>query len=491
MKYYSLKYYSLNYNILNYRVIIFTDFVHCKNAIFINMNNFVDRKKELTFLNDEYKRKGSSFVVLYGRRRNGKTTLIKKYLENKNGIYFLATEENDEVNKASLLRLVLNKYPSKYELKINTWEDIFKYIVDNDKKPVIVIDEFQYLGMVNQAFPSIFQKIWDNILKDTNAKVIICGSLVNMMYSQALNYSSPLYGRRTGQIRLSQVDYEWTKYFYKKANEKQLMEYYAVTGGVPRYIEIFKDSYNLYDAIEKNILDKNSLLYLEPEFILKKEVKEIGNYFSIIRAIAEGARKISEISIKLNMTQTSITFYLNTLQELDLVKREVPITERNNAKSKKGLYKINDNFICFWFKFVYPYKDFLEIGNTAYVRNVIEKKFVENHMSYVYEDICREKLFKKYTKKINKIGKWWDKNNEIDIVGVNDDEKYVVCAECKYKSKKVGVDVLNSLIDKSDKINEYKNYKKEYVIYSLSGFDSKLLKIAKQMKNVKLEIVGN
>lgn len=222
--------------------------------------------------------------------------------------------------------------------------------------------------------------------------------------------------------------------------------------------------------------------------MLKKEVKDIGNYFSIIRAIAEGARKISEIAGKLSIKQTSTTFYLNTLQELDLIKREVPITENNFAKLKKGLYKINDNFISFWFKFVYPYKDFLEIGNTAYVLDVIKTKFVQNHMSFVYEDICREKLFNEYVEKINRIGKWWNKNNEIDIVGVSEHEKFVVFAECKYKSSKVGMDVLNSLIDKSNKINEYKDYKKEYVIYSISGFDNKLTMLAKKMKNLKLRL---
>lgn len=447
----------------------------------------IDRKNELKFLNDEHKRKGSSLVILYGRRRNGKTTLIQEYLKDKKGIYFLATEENEEINKEKFLKLVLNRYPSKYELKLNDWEDIFKYIIDNDKRAVIIIDEFQYLGMLNTAFPSIFQKIWDQIIKDTNVKVIICGSLINMMYSQTLNYSSPLYGRRTGQIKLSQISYEWTKNFYKETNEKKLMEFYAVTGGVPRYIEIFKNENNLFDAIEKNILDKNSFLYLEPEFLLKKEVKDIGNYFSIIRAIAEGARKISEIAGKLSIKQTSTTFYLNTLQELDLIKREVPITENNLAKSKKGLYKINDNFINFWFKFVYPYKDFLEIGNIAYVIDIIKTKFVQNHMSYVYEDVCREKLFNEYAEKINRIGKWWDKNTEIDIVGVSDYDKFVVFAECKYRNNKVGIDVLNSLIDKSNKINEYKDYKKEYVIYSLSGFDNKLITLAKTMKNLKLK----
>lgn len=447
---------------------------------------FIDRERELKFLNDEYKRKDSSLVIIYGRRRNGKTSLIKEYLKDKKGIYFLATEESNDVNREKFFQMVLNRYSPRYEPKINNWEDIFKYIVDNDKKPVIIIDEFQYLGMSNEAFPSIFQKIWDNILKDTSAKVIICGSLINMMYNQTLNYSSPLYGRRTGQIKISQINYNLTKKFYKNAREKKLMEFYSITGGVPRYIEIFKNEKNLFDAIEKNILDKNSFLYSEPEFLLKKEVKDIGNYFSIIKVIADGARKISEIAGKLNIKQTSTTFYLNTLQELGLIKREVPITEKNESKSKKGLYKINDNFIAFWFKFVYPYKDFLEIGNTAYVLNVIKNKFIQSHMSYVYEDICRENLFETYMNKINKVGKWWDKHSEIDIVGVNDDEKFVVFAECKYKNSKVGIDVLNTLIEKADTIKEYKSYKKEYVIYSISGFDSKLLKVARENKNIKL-----
>ena len=445
---------------------------------------FVDRIDELKFLNDEYNKKSSSLVIVYGRRRNGKTTLLSKYLENKKGIYFLFTEEKEEINRYNFSQVVLDRYPSKYPIKFNNWEDIFRYIIDNDKKPVIVLDEFQYLGMQNEAFPSVFQKIWDNILKKTNSKVIVCGSLINMMYNQTLNLSSPLYGRRTGQIKLQQISYNYYNEFFTKKNEKELMEFYAVSGGVPRYIEELKDENNLYNAIEKHILNKNSYLYAESEFLLKKEVKDIGNYFSLMKVIAEGSRKISEMSAKLNIKQTSLTFYLNVLKDLDIIQREVPITEKKKEKSKKGLYKIKDNFINFWFRFVYPYKNYLEIGNTDYVMSIIKENFIPKHMSYVYEDICREKINNEY--KVMRVGKWWDAHNEIDIVGVDEDKKYVVFAECKYSKKKINTQVLDELIEKSNNIKEYESYNKEYALFSISGYDDSFKKID---KNVKLRLM--
>ncbi len=447
--------------------------------------SFVDRKEEMEYLNDEYKKNEPSLIIVYGRRRNGKTTLIQEFLKNKKGIYFLATEESENINIENFKNLILQKYPSKYNLKIKKWDDLFKYIIDNEKKPVIVIDEFQYLGMNNKAFPSVMQRIWDTNLSKTKAKVILCGSLIHIMEEQTLNYSSPLYGRRTGQIKLNQIPYTYFKDFFK-TSRSNLMEFYSITGGVPRYINIFNKVKNIYDGINELILNKNSFLYDEPEFLLKKEVKEIGNYFSLLKVIAEGASKISEISSKILIKQTSLTFYLNTLQDLEIIEREVPVTEEKPTKSKKGLYKIKDNFINFWFKFVYPYKDQLEIGNTKYVLEIIKKNLKDRHISYVYEDICRQSLLSDKKLKLNKIGRWWDANTEIDMVGFNKEEKIIIYGECKYKNVKVTKSVLDELIKKSEKIKGYDSYRKYYILFSISGFDQKLIDYASKNKNIIL-----
>lgn len=170
------------------------------------MNKFVDRKKELDFLNSEYKKTESSFVILYGRRRIGKTALIKEFGKDKDMIYFLSTEESEKQNIKEFKNLVAENLKNELikESYIESWEMLFKLITKESKnKKVIVIDEFQYLGKSNQAIPSVFQKIWDELLKNSNMMLILCGSLINMMELQTLSYNSPLYGRRTGQIKLN------------------------------------------------------------------------------------------------------------------------------------------------------------------------------------------------------------------------------------------------------------------------------------------------
>ena len=446
--------------------------------------NFVDRKEELNFLNDEYKKKGSSLVILYGRRRNGKTTLIKEFIKNKKAVYFLATEEDEKNNLESFKNRIFEEYDVDIIPEIKTFEDAFKYIVKIDKKPLIIIDEFQYLTIANPTFASIFQKIWDMILEKTNAKVILCGSYIRMMEEETLNYNSPLYGRRTGQIKLKQINFLDYKDFYKSFSFKKLIEYYAVTGGVPKYIELFREEKDIYTAIEKNVLNKNSFLYEEPEFLLKKEVKEVGTYFSIIKVIASGASKLGEIAEKLNVKQTSLTNYLKTLIEIEIIKREIPVTEKNPEKSKKSIYKINDNFIRFWFRFVYPNRDQIEIGNVDYVLNLIKRNFIDNHVSFIYEDVCKEILFSDKKYHIDKIGKWWDKDDEIDVVGIDDKSKTLYVGECKFTNKKMNISILNDLKRKSEKIKEYKDYKKVYCLFSINGYESELEKEAKKDKNV-------
>lgn len=450
------------------------------------MNSFVDREEELKFLSDEYGKKGSSLVILYGRRRNGKTTLIEEFIRNKKAIYFLATEEDEKNNLDSFKNRIFETYSVDILPEIKTFEEAFRFIVKIDKKPLIVIDEFQYLTMANSAFASIFQKIWDTILKNTNAKVILCGSFIRMMEEQTLNYNSPLYGRRTGQIKLKQIRFKDYNKFYKKMDFKKLVEYYAVTGGVPKYIELFKNEKDIFTAIKNSVINKNSFLYEEPEFLMKKEVKEVGTYFSIIKVIASGASKLGEIAERLNVKQTSLTNYLKTLIELEILRREVPVTETNPEKSKRSIYKINDNFIRFWFRFVYPNKDQIEIGNTDYVLNLIKRNFVDNHLSFVYEDVCKEIVSNDKALKIDKIGKWWDKEEEIDIVGISSIQKKLYIGECKWTNKKMNTTVLNRLKSKSERIKEYSDYKKIYCLFSISGYESDLINMAKNDKKVLL-----
>ena len=341
------------------------------------MDHFVDREQELQTLQNEYERNGSALVVLYGRRRVGKTTLISEFIKDKNALFFLATEESEAQNRNAFKEKVAEFIKSDLlrEADIKTWDPLFKSIVDapSQSKPVIVLDEFQYLGKANAAFPSIFQRIWEETLKDKPVMVVLCGSLISMMKSQTLAYNSPLYGRRTAQIQLKQIPFGYYHEFYPKKSYRGLIEMYAVTGGVPKYIELFRENDDIYQAIDACVLNRSGYLYDEPYFLLQQEVTEIGSYFSVIRAIAAGNSKLSAISTALEIKATSLTKYLKTLIDLDILEREVPVTENNPERSKKGLYKIKDNYLRFWFAFVYPNRSFIESGHSEIVMSKIKK----------------------------------------------------------------------------------------------------------------------
>ena len=457
------------------------------------MEKFVDRKNEIDFLNQEYAKKESSLIILYGRRRIGKTSLIKEFGKNKNMIYFLATEESEAQNREILKNIVASNLKNDLlnSMKVDNWEILFKTIISDksEDKKIIVLDEFQYLGKANPSFPSIFQKIWDQILKDENVMVILCGSLINMMESQTLNYTSPLYGRRTGQIKLKQIPFEnYSEFFKKKMKEKELIEKYAVTGGIPKYIESFKEEDNIFNEIKKYIMNKQSYLYEEPNFLLQNEVTEVGSYFSIIKSIAAGNRKLGNISSNLSVSPTNLSKYLQTLINLDILEREVPITELNPEKSKKGQYKIKDNFISFWFQFIYPNRALLEMDKTDIVLKKIKSNFIDNHVSFIYEDICKQKMWNLIADgtlevQYNKIGRWWNNSAEIDIVGLNEEENSIIFGECKYykDSKKMNEKVFYDLKEKSKLVEWKNNNRKEmFILFSASGYSDELKKIAKE-----------
>lgn len=448
------------------------------------MRRFVDREQEMATLQSEYERDGSALVVLYGRRRVGKTTLISEFIKNKKALFFLASEESESQNRLAFQEKAADFLNSNLlkNVEVKSWDVLFRAIMDShfDSKPVIVLDEFQYLGKSNPAFPSVFQRIWEEILKDRQVMVILCGSLISMMQSQTLAYDSPLYGRRTAQIRLKQIPFAYYHQFFPDKSRKELIEMYAVTGGVPKYIELFSQSKDIYSAIEKCVLNRSGYLYDEPYFLLQQEVSEVGSYFSIIKAIAAGNTKLSSIAGVLEVKSTNLTKYLKTLIDLDILEREVPVTEDSPEKSKKGLYKIKDNYLRFWFAFVYPNMSFIESGHGRIVMDKIRKSLVRNHIAFVYEDICRERMWEINAEGVwpfyfSKLGRYWDSKEEIDIAAIDPDGKNLILGECKYWQEPVGVSVLRELEAKAKTVSWEKEKRKTwFVLFSVNGFTEDL-----------------
>ena len=451
----------------------------------------------MSTLENEYRRHSASFVVVYGRRRVGKTELIRHFIKEKPSLYFLASEESESLNRESFKRQAADYLNDDLlrEAAIERWELIFERLVasSDSKRLVIVIDEFQYIGKNNPAFLSVFQGIWDNLLSKNNVMVILCGSLVSMMMSQTLNYESPLYGRRTAQIRLRPIKFEYyNEFFDSQYSEEELVKRYSLTGGVPKYIEMFQNSSDLNRAIQESLLNVSSYLYDEPNFLLQKEVSEIGSYFSILRTIAEGNHKVSSIAALVQQKQTNLPRYLKVLIDLDLLEREVPVTENNPDKSKKGQYQIRDNFLRFWFKFIYPNRSYVEMSHSDVVMNRLSKNFIDGHVSYVFEQICQEKLWNlsangKLPGILERIGRWWDNSHEIDVVGLSESDNLLVAGECKFWNGPVGANILSQLEHKTTFIDWHKDSRKNiYILFSINGFTDELKAVAKDRDDVML-----
>ena len=464
--------------------------------------NFIGRIDELKTLDREYNR-DSGFVIIYGRRRVGKTTLIGEFTKNKNTIYYLATEEI-ESQSINNFKSAVSKFTRQQYLenaKFSNWYDLFDIIVNykKDEKKIIVIDEFSYLVKVNPAIPSIFQKIWDEKLKDNNIMLILCGSFISMMKKHTLNYDSPLYGRRTAQIRLMPLSF---MEIHSLSNDAfaSTVEKFSITGGVPKYYEFFNNNKSLKDNIAETILFKNSFLYEEPLFLLKEEIHEPVNYFSIIKTIADGNHKIGNIASILEIESKKLSPYLSTLIDIGFVEKQIPITEKNSQKSRKGLYFISDNFIRFWFKYVYPFRYELEFNNIEIVFEELEKDFISNFVAFAYEDICKNifaMLCKDKTIPFihSKIGSYWlndygRSDTQIDVMSVDNRGKIIFAGECKYHMKPVDADVyfeLKNKIKNSSELNKaFKDYRFIYGVFSKSGFTERMLDINRQNQDLYL-----
>lgn len=452
---------------------------------------FINRAKEFAILNEKWELNSSQFFVIYGKRRVGKTELVKQFIKNKPAIYFLADKRNYIDQLKELGRVVGNHFKDVALSKrgFQDWLEFFEYISARKDNPlVIAIDEYPYLVETDSAISSVFQKGWDQYLKGSKIFFILLGSSIAMMESETLIHKAPLFGRRTGQILVNPMDFANSWKFFPKKNFEEFLSLYSITDGMPLYLLQMEEEKPLKENIEKKIFSHTEFLHNEVEFMLKEELREPKNYLAILKAISWGKRKFGEIVNETGLQKNIITKYLMILERLRLIEKEFPVTEKNPQKSRKGLYRISDNFFRFWFQYVFPFKSDLELGRVKYVLEQFDQKFKVLE-AVVYENVCRELIFK-FERKLfpfDKVGKWWEKEKEIDLVALSEKESKIVFGECKWSSKQVGTNILRDLEEKASSVQWKRGQRKNYfVLFSKSGFTEEMKKIAKERQNVLL-----
>jgi len=437
---------------------------------------FVNRIKELELLNNEYSAPEAQLTVIYGRRRIGKTALIAEFIKDKPAVFYYATEMNISYQLKEFTRLILAKLnlPYMQNIEFNSFDALFGFLANNlpaDSKLIVVIDEYQQLAKLDHSFSSMLQKNWDLFFKNKNIHLILCGSVFSMMYNEALAYTAPLYGRRTSSIHLKSMLFKHIKEFVSIATKHDQMNIYASFGTIPRYLEIYNSKLSFIENVRENILDRNSYLYNEVRFLLKEEISEVSTYFTILEIISCGDTKIGNIGKKIGEHSSYLTRYLQKLIELDIIEKEVPVLEKNPLKSKLGRYRIKDNFINFWFYYVYKNYSQLEIGNTEFVIKEIENSFNERFVSFAYESYVKELIVSDPIKYLGfvpaKIGRWWNNREEIDLVAF-DDSNNIAFIECKWQNQSIGYEVYNNLLAKSNDSTFTEKSNKQYIIFSKS-----------------------
>ena len=448
------------------------------NAIIMIMfRKFVNRKSELKFLNDRWKSNKFEFMVLYGRRRIGKTELIKKFIEDKPHVYFLCDKRGTKDNIKRFKKMI-SKFLNEPEILTNDLEEIFNYFVRKigNKRIVIVFDEFPYLIEEDPSIPSVFQRAIDNVLVKSKVYLILCGSSMSMMERGVLSRKSPLYGRKTGHLKLNRMPFSsYFEFFPKNSFEKNLL-FFSITGGVPFYMEKFSEKKSVYENVKDEIALRSGSLFEEPEFLLREEFREPETYKKIIEAIAFGKNRIVEISNYTGIPSNQLSRYINPLIDLGIIEKEGLITKK---KTKKTLYFVKDNFINFYFRFIEPFKSDLEIDELKNFKRYFDNNF-NQFVGMSFERLVREEIIKKIFPNFSKFGRWWGhyrKNNErkeieIDIVGLN--ENKILFGECKWKSNVNPKEICRELEMKSKYIKWRNKSRKEIIVIFAKSFSKKV-----------------
>ena len=425
---------------------------------------FVDRIDEAARLKDALAREKSSLVVMYGRRRLGKSTLIKRVLSD-NDVYFLADRSESQYQRTLLAKVIAQVFPDFDKLAYPDWESMFRAVnYRTDKRFTICLDEFPYLVEQSPELPSVLQKLVDE--KQLKYNLVLCGSSQNMMYGLFLDSTAPLYGRADEIMRLAPIRLPYIQEALS-LDAMNVIEEYSVWGGVPRYWELRENKSSLDDALWHNILSVNGTLYEEPVKLFQDDVKDIVKTSTIMSYIGTGANRLSEIAGRCNEPATNLSRPLKKLVDLGFLEKDVPfgIDEKN---AKKSLYKIADPFMAFYYQFVVPNRSFIELGRRMPLEQALAAHFSE-YVSMNWEKLCRDAVTGNIVNGTvyGKAKRWWgsvfneDKKPEqveFDVMAESLDKKYLLVGECKWTNQENGKQLTAELLRKANLLPFAKNY---------------------------------
>lgn len=430
---------------------------------------FVGREEELATLQNLYGSNRFEMLVLYGRRRVGKTALLEEFCASKPAIMFTAQAQADGDNLTDFSRAIASFFGMPESTpSFASWMDALNYVGEKAKEAnlILVFDEFPYAAKSNPALASVFQIAIDKVLSKTRMLLVLCGSNQGFMENEVLSEKSPLYGRRTSQLKLRPFDYFDAARMLPGCSPEERVSYYASLGGTPYYLAGVQEGKTYVENMADLFFSRVGLMFDEPMMLLRQELREPAVYGSILRALASGCTRVGQIADRSGVAATSLAFYLKTLTDLGLVERAVPFGE--GERSKRALYRVSDPAFLFWYRFVAPYVSAVENGlGEDVARRLLSDERRNEYEGHLFERICRQWVVRQARAGAlplhpTAVGSWWGadpaahEQTDIDVVAADDIDKVALLGECKWRNQFDESEALATLTNRQHLIGGYK-----------------------------------
>ena len=433
---------------------------------------FVGRERELSVLRRMWGRDGFQMMVLYGRRRIGKTALLDEFSRDRDTLYFTAKQQTSAANLRDFSRAIYAFFGTSASLPpFSLWQDAFDFIVERAKERtgdpfLFVFDEFPYAAMSEPSLPSALQVAIDHGFAQTQVMMVLCGSSEGFMESEVLGYKSPLYGRRTGQLHLSTFDVFDAALMLPSMPVRDIVRYYATFGGTPYYLKQIQPDLTYEANVEELLFDTSGLLYEEPLMLLRQELRDPSTYNSVLDAIGMGATRQNKIADRCGISASSVGKYLSVLSDLGMVERQVPFGD-DSTRSRKGLWVVKDPFFAFWYRFVSPNLTSVESGDGDLVaRGEVFGPALDTYVGQQFETMCRQWLMRAnragglpFT--ATQFGRWWGadarirKEADIDVIAADPRGRRILIGECKWKNELDVAQTMDTLRSRGDLVTGY------------------------------------